>query len=329
MSRNLSFTNHTQSPFMKQTKYDIIGDIHGYASELKQLLTRLGYEETDGCFRHPSRKVIFLGDFIDRGPEIREVLRVVRAMVDNGAALAVMGNHEYNAIIYHTPDGQGGHLRSHTEKDSKNTKIHQATLDQIAEPLPGEWADHLAWFKSLPMFLEINGARIVHACWDNDHIATLDGDNRLTDDLLLKSVVKGSREYKALDVLLKGREVRLPEGEKFTDKNGVVRKDMRVKWWLNPDGLTFHELSMPESETVPKTAIPAEITRDLGRGYEPTEPMVFVGHYWLPPQTPRPLAQNVACLDYSVAKDGMLVAYRWDGEKTLDETKFVQVNRQT
>ncbi len=48
---------------------------------------------------------------------------------------------------------------------------------------------------------------------------------------------------------------------------------------------------------------------------------VFVGHYWLT-GTPTPLAGNVACTDYSVAKGGKLVAYRWDGESTLIADKF-------
>ena len=48
---------------------------------------------------------------------------------------------------------------------------------------------------------------------------------------------------------------------------------------------------------------------------------VFVGHYWLT-GTPTPLAANVACTDYSVAKGGKLVAYRWDGESELSADKF-------
>ena len=64
------------------------------------------------------------------------------------------------------------------------------------------------------------------------------------------------------------------------------------------------------------------------RGYAPTEPPTFIGHYWLPPARPEPLAPNVACVDYSVAKDGgMLTAYRWDGEAVLDAGKFVSVPR--
>jgi hypothetical protein len=53
---------------------------------------------------------------------------------------------------------------------------------------------------------------------------------------------------------------------------------------------------------------------------------VFVGHYWLRADVPEVLADNVACLDYSVAKGGFLCAYRWDGEKKLSNDKFVWVN---
>ena len=49
---------------------------------------------------------------------------------------------------------------------------------------------------------------------------------------------------------------------------------------------------------------------------------VFVGHYWMAGQ-PGLQSSKVACLDYSAAKDGPLVAYRWDGEQELDARRFV------
>ena len=71
--------------------YDIIGDIHGHADELVELLAKLGYQESAGCFRHPqSRQAVFCGDFIDRGPNIPDVVRIAKSMVENDAALAVM-----------------------------------------------------------------------------------------------------------------------------------------------------------------------------------------------------------------------------------------------
>jgi calcineurin-like phosphoesterase family protein len=97
-------------------KYDIVGDIHGYADKLQRLLRRLGYEERDGIYRHASRQLVFVGDFIDRGPEIRRTLQIARAMVDAGTARAVMGNHEFNALLYHTIGPDGKWLRPHSKK---------------------------------------------------------------------------------------------------------------------------------------------------------------------------------------------------------------------
>ena len=83
--------------------YDIIGDIHGQADKLEALLRTLGYRDTAGAWRHAERQAIFVGDFIDRGPAQVRSVNIVRRMVDAGAALAVMGNHELNAIAWHTP----------------------------------------------------------------------------------------------------------------------------------------------------------------------------------------------------------------------------------
>jgi protein phosphatase len=71
--------------------FDIIGDIHGCFDELRALLTRLGY--VDG--HHPEgRKAVFLGDLVDRGPKIPEVLKLVMNMTASGNALVVPGNHD-------------------------------------------------------------------------------------------------------------------------------------------------------------------------------------------------------------------------------------------
>lgn len=89
---------HEHGPF------DIIGDIHGCFDELYSLLTTLGYRitEVNGDLatckfdaRHPEgRKAIFLGDLVDRGPGIPDVLRLVMNMVESGDALCVPGNHD-------------------------------------------------------------------------------------------------------------------------------------------------------------------------------------------------------------------------------------------
>ncbi len=77
--------------------FDIIGDIHGCRSELEALLGRLGYDV--GAARHPEgRKVVFLGDLVDRGPDVPGVLRIVMKMVEAGTALCVPGNHEMKLL---------------------------------------------------------------------------------------------------------------------------------------------------------------------------------------------------------------------------------------
>src|SRR5215813_2778574 len=78
--------------------FDIVGDLHGCFDELRELLTRLGYEiAEDGAYsvRAPEgRKAVFLGDLVDRGPKITETLKLVMGMVESGAALCVPGNHD-------------------------------------------------------------------------------------------------------------------------------------------------------------------------------------------------------------------------------------------
>ena len=80
--------------------YDIIGDIHGCYDELLELLQKIGYDikiETDGktFISHPEgRKVVFVGDYVDRGPKVVEVLRLVMDMYKNGDAICVPGNHD-------------------------------------------------------------------------------------------------------------------------------------------------------------------------------------------------------------------------------------------
>jgi protein phosphatase len=81
---------HEHGPF------DIIGDVHGCFDELVQLLTQLGYEKTTGGFYQPptGRKAVFVGDLVDRGPKIPEVVCLVKEMVEAGYALCVPGNHD-------------------------------------------------------------------------------------------------------------------------------------------------------------------------------------------------------------------------------------------
>jgi protein phosphatase len=83
--------------------FDIIGDVHGCFDELAELLDRLGYlvhKDRDEYRVTPpdGRKALFVGDFVDRGPKVVPVLRLVMAMAETGAALCVPGNHDIKLV---------------------------------------------------------------------------------------------------------------------------------------------------------------------------------------------------------------------------------------
>jgi hypothetical protein len=298
--------------------YDLIGDIHGHADALQQLLKTLGYSRQKGTYRHPDRQIIFLGDFIDRGPKIRETLEIVRPMIDSGAALAVMGNHELNALAFNTldPNKPGQHLRPHNEKNS-----HQHAETQRQVP-PGELNSYLNWFRTLPFWLDLDGLRVVHACWDETRMARIQGP--VTDDFLYSACLPGGGLFEPVEAILKGKEARLPAGTTFRDKDGHERTSARVKWYEAPHGLTYRTYVMAGEPVESDLPLPQEVIQAAVPYPEDSKP-VFVGHYWMRAEQPRLLRRNIACVDWSVAKGGFLCAYRWDGEQELDDAKFAWV----
>jgi hypothetical protein len=309
-------------------KYDLIGDIHGYSETLIELLEALDYTPVDGVYRHPGRKIIFLGDFIDRGPKQRGVIDIVRPMIDEGAALSVMGNHEFNAIAYFAPDPDkpGEYLRPH---NTKNEGQHEAFLDEYLGCR--DYPELIEWFRSLPLWLDLPGLRVVHACWDERLMHVLGkrfsgARHYLHDDLLIAALRRDSMEFHAIETLLKGKEIKLPHGQRFLDKDGNPRHAIRMRWW-DAEARTYRGAFLgPEAARTHIPEDPIDVEHLIN--YASDEPPVFIGHYWLDTE-PKLLAPNVACLDYSVAAPGggKLVAYRWDGEQTLSEDKFVFVTR--
>ncbi len=304
---------------MENQGYDIIGDIHGHAEKLIKLLLQLGYQQTATGYSHPCRKVIFLGDFVDRGEHLRQhrqLLDVVMAMVNNGHALAVMGNHEFNALAYHTCH-EGAYLRPHT---AKNQRLHQAFLNEFDDD-EAKKQEVLSFFYRLPLFLDLGDLRVLHACWDEhyiEYIQSRTADNKLNLKLLVEASTEGSLMYKAIERLLKGVELELPEGVVFEDKSGGVRKSMRAQWW-NRSATTLSEVALPIGLALGQAAecaIPEGVPF-----YGAHEPPCFIGHYWMSGE-PELREDNVACLDYSGAKDGKLVAYRWSGEVKLKREHF-------
>lgn len=301
---------------------DFIGDIHGHADKLEQLLLKLGYVNFKGAYSHPERKVIFVGDYIDRGPKIRETLQIVKAMVDSGNAIALMGNHEYNALCFHFQETDGGHLRKHI---IKNIIQHYETLKQFQNKQK-EYEEYLDWFKSLPLYYETDRFKAVHACWDNmniDYLRKTLVKDRLTDDLIYQSVKKGTALNEAIEQTLKGKELKMPEGLFFTDKDGTKRTEIRIKWWEDPTIMTYKSISVEPINNLPEQKIELSELKSLDF-YSSNDKKVFFGHYWLKGE-PSLYKENICCLDYSVAKGGKLVAYRLNGETNLDDKNIMYV----
>jgi hypothetical protein len=291
--------------------YDIIGDIHGHADALRRLLTKLGYSDAKGVFRRPGRKVIFVGDFVDRGPEQREVLRIARTMCEAETAFAVLGNHEFNAIGWATPDGKDGFLRAHSEK---NKSQHREFLEQFKEGSP-EYRDAIRWFRDLPVWLEFPVLRVVHACWhEPSRVALrpcLDSRDRFTDEGFREALRPDSKAYDAAEVLMKGPEERLPREMSFLDKDGHRRHHVRLSWW-DLDATTFRKAALgmdDRRDELPDIELPSDFR------YLESTPVLF-GHYWMKGE-PTLTASKAACLDFSVANSGYLTAYRWSGESEL------------
>jgi hypothetical protein len=298
---------------------DIIADIHGEFDKLVSLLSALGYSRVKGVWCHPSRMVLFLGDYVDRGRRIREVLHLVRRMVEAGNAIALIGNHEYNAIAFHTRDDSGNPLREHSDK---NISQHRATLHAF-HGMEEEFDGFLEWFKQLPLFLETDHLRAVHACWSPDHLPILQGQPLLDRNFLIASSIIGTPENKAIEVALKGPEIMLPDGLVGDEPD---RKEARVRWWgLSHEDLPFSDLAMPPGSRTETHIIPKEIVESipvLSLGGKP----VFFGHYWMPPHAEKqPLAPGICCLDFSCARRGPLVAYRWHGPHEISGEHFFAV----
>ncbi len=308
---------------MKHERYDLIGDIHGQYGKLEALLRKMDYTPAEATWKHAGgRKVIFLGDYVDRGPQVGKVLQTVRGMVEAGDALAIMGNHEYNAVCYHTPDGKGGHLRERTER---NTRTHSATLAQF-EGREAEWAEWIGWMRGLPFALDLGALRCVHACWDAGHLATLRGESLADSAFLHRSADKRTAEYAAIETVLKGPELQLPAGAAFTDKEGRTHRRIRVKWWGRQAGESLGEAALPVP-MVELLHIPLADDACRLANYPADAPPVFFGHYWMPPESPKqPLTKNVACLDFGAGLTGPLVGYRWDGEAEVKAASYITHN---
>jgi hypothetical protein len=151
----------------------------------------------------------------------------------------------------------------------------------------------------------------------------LSAECTLTADGLIATSRKHTESFDALEVVLKGPEISLG-GMVYLDKDGHPRKKARLAWW-DPDATTLDRAARIPGGSITPTGEPfGELPAtpvEHDQQYHDHIP-VIVGHYWFT-GTPERLSSYVACVDYSAAANGPLVAYRWNGEAELDDRHFV------
>ncbi|MER5795278.1 polynucleotide kinase-phosphatase [Streptomyces sp. NPDC001980] len=269
--------------------FDIVGDIHGCASELESLLTKLGY--TDGV--HPQgRTAVFVGDLVDRGPDSPGVLRRVMSMVGSGNALCVPGNHE---------NKYGRHL--------KGRKVqHTHGLAETIEQMDGESEEFRAqvreFIDGLVSHYVLDGGKLVvcHAGLPEKYHGRTSG--RVRSHALYGDTTGETDEF--------GLPVRYPWAEDYRGRAAVVYGHTPVPeaTWLNnticlDTGAVFGgkltALRWPERELVD---VPAERV-----WYEPARPL----------QTEAPGGQDGRPLDLADVHGRRVVETRHQGRIAVRE----------
>ncbi|MES2041933.1 MAG: metallophosphoesterase [Pseudomonadota bacterium] len=140
---------------------DIIGDIHGEYDALSNLLQHLGYDADGG--HKDGRSLVFVGDFCDRGPDSPAVLALLERLLRAGRAMAVLGNHEMNLLRGSAKDGAGWFFDERVAGDEPKYAPFKR-LDAAKK------ADTIAFLLSLPIALERDDLRVVHAAWIPEYV---------------------------------------------------------------------------------------------------------------------------------------------------------------
>lgn len=171
---------------LPHTKIDVIGDCHGELQSLISLLAFLGYYKKGKLQPHPEQRILmFVGDFVDRGPNSLGVLKLVKQAIDMGIAHAVLGNHELNTINEQAKPGSAWFFPSQIEKDKRYEPYATCYSPEDVQFVKD-------FINDLPVAIETPIARIVHAMWDTESVNILrncpKGNLKQTYDMFTEQV---------------------------------------------------------------------------------------------------------------------------------------------
>jgi hypothetical protein len=151
---------------------DLIGDVHGELDALISLIKYLGYDQNAN---HPDgRRLVFLGDLVDRGPKSISLLRVVKSWIDAGKAQCILGNHEFNILksgLHTIEERHGNHWFIGKEEGMSPENPDFIHPQELATFEDRKWM--IDFFDTLPIALENDSLGVVHACWHQPSIDEL------------------------------------------------------------------------------------------------------------------------------------------------------------
>ena len=245
---------------------DVVGDVHGEIGALVSLLDLLGY---DGEGNHiEGRRLVFLGDLGDRGPSSVAVVRLVRRLIKQGKAQAVVGNHELNLL--RGDRKRGNHwFWGETEIMRKDGKA--LSFQALADPAFRSAA--LEFFGSLPLALERDDLVVVHAAWHAPSVAAL----RRRDRHNASGVAKACAVYEK-------RAARRLARRRAALSGGALSDDEVAQEEQNGNPVRVLTSGLETSTAVPFYAGGRMRTLERFRWWNnysaPDGRFIVIGHYW-------------------------------------------------
>ncbi|MDJ0927390.1 MAG: metallophosphoesterase [Gammaproteobacteria bacterium] len=188
---------------------DIVGDVHGEIDVLNELLAQLGYDPDGG---HPDgRRLVFIGDLVDRGPDSPAVLDRVARLVADAGAQCILGNHELNLL--RDVEKHGNSWWVHPDKPMPHPAARISAADK---------ARFTVFLESLPLVLERADLRVVHACWNQSAVARVraaESDGHSALDLYQGFATDIKNKWSGSDTLAAYGEEWREHHKNLTDRN--------------------------------------------------------------------------------------------------------------
>ncbi len=321
---------------------DVIGDVHGEVEALLALLDRLGVDPEK---RTAARPLVFVGDLVDRGPDSVAVVQLVERLMSAGIAQAVLGNHELNLLAGDRKEGNGW-FRDDPHDHWQHAGGTQPFRSRLATD--DERATITRFLRDLPLALEREDLRVVHACWQENAARALprEGDpaalaaakeQEIQSQLHACGITQRAKAERAEFANLRVQNI-----EPNRHLAAVAAEDVALQS-DNPIKILTSGLE----ESVPEgghffTGGKWRFARRKRWWQEPIDRPTVIGHYWrrrgdsIPDKPdvwddlqPQEWSGHVYCVDYSVGRrfterhrgvsagfTGGLAALRWP-ERTL------------